>query len=842
MNDSYFDRFSDSARKVLLSAQFMAVEAHSKTSTGHIMLAILLHKDSLAHGILISHNVLFDRLETELNTKNGALKTKTELPELTTETQAALKRALKIAVQYGHVGVDTEHILLAMVTDTSSVAATVISSIGISPERIRDQITNLFQELHILDNQTGENVAIMRSMSNDFESFDKFAHMTQHEHDADHAPDALKPVDSRRRHTKAMEFFCTDLTKLAEEQNLDPMIGREPEIARVIEILSRRSKNNPVLIGEPGVGKTAIVEGLATRIYERNVPAGLIGHRVMTLDLAQMVAGTMYRGQFEERIKKVIDEVIRLGNIILFIDEMHTMVGAGSAEGTLDTAQILKPSLAKGDLKLIGATTMDEFRKHIEKDAALSRRFQAILVEEPTMEQSKAILTGLKPNFEQFHHVIINDEAIEASVSLSARYISDRFLPDKAIDVIDEAASNVQSKNRLSKDIAELTLKLDQLNVAKDSAVMAENYSQASIIQRKIEKIKSATDKANIKMSKSKTPIIGQAEIEATVSRMTKIPVSELDFNSLSNIQTLEVDLKKYIVGQSEAITEITNVIRRSRTGVSQSSRPIGSFILMGPTGVGKTELAKVIARRLYGSDSALIKIDMSEFMERHNTSRLVGAPAGYVGYEEGGKLTEAIRRKPHCVLLLDEIEKAHPDVFNLLLQILEDGYLTDASGRKVDFKHSLILMTSNIGLEELTKTALGFGQNTQSGEAEFEATKLASLKQVKDNFKPEFLNRLDKVIVFRPLTKENIRQIVDMQIEELLERTKLKGLKVQVDLSSRKFIAEKSFNPEYGARSVRREIQNGVEDLLARGIVDGKIDKRKTIIVRNVNGELTIG
>lgn len=845
MNDSNFNRFSENARKVLLSAQFMAAQSHHKTSTGHILLSILLHKDSLAHGLLLSHQASADRIESELHQLEVAdRKTRSSLPALADETKSCLDRAMTIATRFGHVGVDTEHLLLSCVSDQTYRASRILEQLGVSPNRIKQQIATLFQELQQFDSGVREGAMERLPVQHD-SGFDTDLHS---EHGpADMVPGVDMPSfqtgpDSKKRRQSILDYFSTDLTKLAEEKKLDPVIGRETEMSRTIEILSRRAKNNPVLIGEPGVGKTAIVEGIASRIVSGDVPASLVGTRMLSLDLAMLVAGTMYRGQFEERIKKIIDELSHLHNAILFIDELHTIIGAGAAEGSLDAAQILKPSLAKGHLRVIGATTLDEFQKHIEKDAALTRRFQSVVVEEPSLDQTKAIMAGIKAQYEVFHHVTISDEAIDASVTLSARYVNDRFLPDKAIDLIDEAAAAIQSHNRVHKQIAEGVLKLDSLVKAKEQAVLAERYTEASMLQKKAEKLAHALEKTRERASARPAPLITKSDIETVVSRLTGIPAGDLDHEALLSIRMLDETLKRHIVGQNEAIQAVTKVIRRSRTGINQTTRPIGSFIFMGPSGVGKTELAKTIARHIYGSESALMKIDMSEFMERHNVSRLVGAPAGYVGYEEGGKLTEMIRRKPYCVVLLDEIEKAHPDVSNMLLQILEDGYVTDARGRKIDFRNTLIIMTSNIGITELTKSALGFAQNQNlAAEQAYESTKRECLKQLKDHFRPEFLNRIDQVVVFGPLSKEHIRHIVDIQIAELLERTGAKGLKVQVDASARKLIAEKGFDPVNGARPIRRYIQDTVEDLIAGAIINGTLDKRKTRIVRNLGNELVL-
>lgn len=825
MDESYFKKFSDNARKVLLSAQYFAVDAQAPTNTGHILLAILLHKDSLAHGILTSHGLTPEKLESQLGvTRVTYVANPDPKVTLASETGDCLNRAMSIAAQFGHVGIDTEHLLLALVSDSRSRAFKLLQQFAVNPEIIRDQITNLFHELMQFDeHQKSPLEAPM------LEGAEAFAHK------------------SRKRGGSALDYFTSDLTKLAQEGKLDPVIGRAPEIGRVIQILSRRNKNNPVLIGEPGVGKTAIAEAIAQRIVASDVPANLLGKRVLALDLALLVAGTMYRGQFEERIKKVIDDVLKLDDAILFIDELHTLVGAGSAEGSLDAAQIFKPSLSKGTLRVIGATTLNEYQKHIEKDAALTRRFQTVLVEEPTTAETVLILHGLKDRYEKFHGITISSAAISAATELSARYISDRFLPDKAIDVLDETAASIKAANRHSKKTIDLTQKLSDLENRKDQAVLDEQYALAARLQKQLETVRLALEKIQTRTQKDQSLTIDKADIERTVTALTGIPVSLLNDADRTRFQNLEKQLGKHIIGQDEALSSVAKVIRRSRSGIGQTKRPIGSFIFLGPSGVGKSELAKVIARQIYGKESALVKIDMSEFMERHNTSRLIGAPAGYVGYEEGGKLTEIIRRNPHCVLLLDEIEKAHPDVFNLLLQILEDGVVTDAKGRKIDFRHCMIIMTSNIGVEELTRQAvLGFDTSNLDAEKnalrQYERAKTSVIKQLQDHFRPEFLNRIDQTIVFKPLSKEDIRKIVDIQIDELLERTGAKGLKVQVDLSARKFITEHGYDPQNGARPIRRFLQNSVEDKLADAILAGTLDNHKTAVIRHIDGELVVG
>ncbi len=825
MDESYFQKFSENAKKVLVSAQYLASEKHVAIGSEHLLLAMLINKDSLAHSILLSHDLSAEKLETVIAENVRLLgDSKYTHPELTDDTKHILDRSMNLAAQYGHVGVDTEHLLLALVTNEDSAATALLKQLEINPDRIKDQLINLFHELLQFDEPSNEIPQFISA-------------------------DAEEQVGARRRGRKersTLEFFSTDLTKAAESATLDPVIGRETEISRVIQVLSRRTKNNPVLIGEPGVGKTAIAEGLAQRIVSGDVPANLLGKRLLSLDLAMLVAGTMYRGQFEERLKKALDELHKLGDTIVFVDELHTIIGAGSAEGSLDVAQILKPSLAKGTLRMIGATTLNEFQKYIEKDAALARRFQPIVVEEPSAPDTIKIMTGLRPYYENHHNVTITDEAIETAVRLSERYITDRFLPDKAIDVLDEAAARVRVQNNQDKQLILLSRELDKVISAKELAVTDERYDEAAKMQKREESLRKQLLRLNQKSPATKRAVVSAATIEFIISSLTGVPSVTLAKEDIAHVRELEKTLSKHIVGQAEAISAVSKSIRRSRTGISQTERPIGSFIFLGPSGVGKTELAKVIAREVYGKETALVKVDMSEFMERHNISRLLGAPAGYVGYEEGGKLTETIRRQPYSVVLLDEIEKAHPDFFNILLQILEDGYITDAKGRKIDFRQTIVIMTSNIGMEQLTKQAsIGFNASTKNEERHaqemYDSLKNDLLKSLKDHFKPEFLNRIDSTTVFRPLSKEDIRKIVDIEIEKLIERTAQKNIKMQVDLSARKYLVEHGYDPEYGARPIRRLVQNLLEDKIADALLEKTLDSHKTALFTRVGDEITL-
>ena len=624
-----------------------------------------------------------------------------------------------------------------------------------------------------------------------------------------------------------LDKFGHDLTKEAKKGKLDPVIGRSREIARVISILNRRIKNNPILIGEPGVGKTAIIEGLAQKIINEEVPEMLLGKKVITLDLPAMVAGTKYRGEFEDRLKKVVEEVKKAGNIILFIDEFHTIVGAGAAEGAIDAANILKPSLAKGDLHVIGATTLGEYQKYVEKDPALERRFQPVIVKELTVEETIEVLRGIRKLYEVHHKITITDEAIEAAAKLSARYLTDRFLPDKAIDLIDEASSNLRVLNGdMPKNIKDKQRELKKILEEKEDAVFNQEYEKAAKLKIKEMRLKEEVDdyeKSHTEKLEKELKVTPH-EIAQVISSMTGIPATKMVKKETESLIDLEKRLSEKIIGQSEAVSEVAKYVKRSRTGISDQKRPNGSFIFMGPTGVGKTELAKVLSEEVFDNEHALIKVDMSEFMEKHNVSRLVGAPAGYVGYEEGGKLTEAVRHNPYSLILLDEIEKAHPDVFNMLLQILEDGYLTDAKGRKVDFRNTIIIMTSNVGMDKLNKQAeVGFSATSSEQEKineKYENMKKEVTRDLKDKFRPEFLNRVDKIIVFKPLNQKDIKKIVALNLGQLAKRLLDQKITLKFSKKVEDFIALEGYDPENGARPIRRAIQNLIEDPLAEGML----------------------
>jgi ATP-dependent Clp protease ATP-binding subunit ClpC len=804
--DNQFNKFTQNAKKALISAQKEARRMGSTyIGTEHLILGILMQKHSLGAEILNSFGVKLEKiyLVLEIATRNMAeLKTKKGLSEA---AKKSIEQAVDMARRYSHSYVGTEHLLLGLLSQKESSAKALIKSIKVDDQKIKEQLKGLLGQ------------------SSGFDKFGEEPIFT-----TDRGPAMAN--DSMGKN-QALEYFSNDLTKMARDGKLDPVIGRGKEIERLIHILNRRTKNNPVLIGESGVGKTAIVEGLATKIINSEVPDSLLEKRILAVDLSGIIAGTKYRGEFEERIKKVIEEAKKDDNAILFIDELHTVVGAGAAEGAMDAANILKPALSRGELQCIGATTMEEYRKYIEKDAALERRFQSIIVKENSVEETIEILKGLKKNYEDFHNVQITDEAILAAVKLSKRYIADSYLPDKAIDLVDEASSKVKIKKGISPSkLKSLQDKLRKIANQKDKAVEAQMYEEAAAFRDQEMKIKEEikSEKEGGKSIIEGRPKISSSDIAEVVSMQTGIPLTKLVEVESKIFLNLDKLLKSRIVGQDEAVDAIANSIKRSRVGISNPKRPIGSFIFLGPTGVGKTELAKVLAEKVFESEENLIKIDMSEFMERHNVSRLVGAPPGYVGYEESGRLTETVRRKPYSVILLDEIEKAHPEIFNMLLQVFEDGYLTDAKGKKVDFRNTIIIMTSNIGVSELNRQAkIGFQAETENerekAQKEYDEIKEKITDELKDSFKPEFLNRLDKIIIFKPLDQKAIREIVDLQISDLEERLADKKIVLKFDKSAKDLIAKLGLDSENGARPLRRVIQNMIEDQLAEGILEGK-------------------
>lgn len=823
-SDNNINRLSETAQKILNDADLYARALGVGFDSHHLLIGIASNPGTLAFEWLREVAVTPERLSYVLHSDID-----TKSPEtISKDLKQILITAHKKAAQYSSPTVDSEHLLLALICAKSSTAYQLLLKLEVNPKHLRDQIEEYFDQLP----------ANNESEDEDQEPAENF--LSPPSREIHHQPSPVKTKS-------AIDYFTTDLTKLAKENKLDPVIGRFKEIRRMIQILIRRIKNNPVLTGEPGVGKTAIAEGLAQKIINKEVPPQLANKRVLSLDLALLISGTTYRGQFEERAKRLIDEIIKSGDVILFVDELHTIVGAGAAEGSIDLSNILKPALAKGQLRLVGATTNDEYRKYIEKDPALERRLQRINVEEPSIEETEAILNGLKSAYEKHHNVIIAEEAIKAAVNLSKRYISDRFLPDKAIDLIDEAAAathleekQLKTHNKLSDlEKRRKRAKIEHLKYAE--SLEYEKAAEWRVLEFKLidemEKLKAKLPK------RTKTRSITREDIAKIVSMWTGVPAQSLEKTDRLRLTNLEKNLKNHIVGQDEPIKIISAAIRRSSTGVGDPNRPLGSFIFLGPTGVGKTELAKVLAKEVYGKEDALIKVDMSEFMEKHNISRLVGAPPGYVGYDDAGKLTEAIRRQPYSVVLLDEIEKAHPDIFNILLQIMEDGYMTDAKGRQINFKNTIILMTSNIGMTELSQhAAIGFKTvDKKTTDSRYQEIKSHIQDELKQYFRPEFINRLDKVVIFRPLGKPEVKEIVRRQIKLLSDRLLPEGIAIQVTPEAINFLSEKGFDPEFGARPVRRVITEYVENPLSELLLTGKLNKNSPIRVLRKGTKLAL-
>jgi len=803
---SRFEKFSERARKVLTLAQEEAQRLnHSYIGTEHILLGLLREEEGVAAKVLTNLGVSLGKVRSGVEFIIGqGEKPSTGEIGLTPRAKRVIELAIDEARHLSHNYIGTEHLLLGLLHEGGGVAASVIDSFGITLEQVRAETTRVLS-------QSIPRARLGRSTSR----------------------------------TPALDQLSVDLTAAARAGKLDPVIGREKEIERVIQILSRRTKNNPALIGEPGVGKTAIVEGLAHRIAAGDVPETLEDKRLVTLDIAAVVAGTKYRGEFEERLKKIIDEIKTAGNCMLFVDEFHTIVGAGAAEGAVDAASILKPSLARGELQCIGATTLDDYRKHVERDPALERRFQPILVEEPSVEQTLEILRGIKERYEEHHKLTISDEALSSAASLAARYIPDRFLPDKAIDLIDEAASRVRIKHRSVPITLKEARQLEEsVRKDKDAALASQQYDLAAEKRQQElqieEKIKKMEEEWQSEQERE-TPVVTAENIAEVVSMWTGVPVVQLAGDETTRLLQMEEVLHKRIIGQNEAIDTIAKAVRRARAGLKDPRHPIGNFIFLGPTGVGKTELVRALAEFMFGSEDALIRLDMSEYQERHTVSRLVGAPPGYIGYDEGGQLTEAVRRKSYCCILLDEIEKAHPDVFNILLQIFDDGHLTDAKGRRVDFRNSIIAMTSNVGAELIRKgTTIGFvsrSDEAKTQEQTYERMKENLLGELKKTFRPEFLNRIDNVVVFHSLTKEHIRQIVDLMLAQVSQQLAEKEIKLEVTEAAKDFLGEKGYDEVFGARPLRRVIQDMVENKLSDSVLRGQLRSGDTAVV-DLEGE----
>ena len=813
-----FERFTEKAIKVIMLAQEEARRlGHNFVGTEQVLLGLIGEGTGVAAKTLKSMGVTLKdaRAEVEKIIGRGSGFVAVEIP-FTPRAKRVLELSWDEARQLGHNYIGTEHLLLGLIREGEGVAARVLENLGVDLNKIRSNVVKMLGETKPQTTASGSSSSSSSSSSS-----------------------------GGKTKTPSLDEFGRDLTLAAQEQRLDPVVGREKEIERVIQILARRTKNNPVLIGEPGVGKTAVAEGLAIRIVNDEVPDILEGKKVIQLDMGLLVAGTKYRGEFEERLKKIMDEIRQAGNIILVIDEMHTLIGAGAAEGAIDAANILKPALSRGEIQVIGATTLDEYRKYVEKDSALERRFQSVIIDEPTEDESIEIIKGLKPKYEEHHKLIISDEAIVAAVKLSNKYITDRFLPDKAIDVIDEASSKVRLKvSTLSPEGKELEKELRGLIKEKEDAIRNQDFEKASQLRDDEadlkDKIREMSQKYKEEHEANK-PTVTAENVAEVIATMTGIPVTKLTEGESERLLKLEETLHARVIGQNDAVVAIAKAIRRARVGLKSPNRPIGSFIFCGPTGVGKTELAKALAEAVFGSEDNMIRVDMSEFMEKHSTAKLIGSPPGYVGYDDGGHLTELIRKKPYSVVLFDEIEKAHPDVFNIMLQILDDGRLTDSKGRHINFKNTIIIMTSNVGASMITTTSrLGFSTSDDESKDKYEKLKETVTEEMKKAFRPEFLNRIDETIVFAHLTQEEIRQIVDLMLKDLFKRLAERDLSVEVTDEVKDHLAKNGYSEAYGARPLRRLIQRKIEDNLAEEILSGKYAPGDTIRITLVDDKIT--
>ena len=808
---SVFGKFTERAQKaIILSQQFAKQWGHNYVGTEHLLLGLLNEGEGIAAQALKNLQISESEIQEKIIALIGYGEDNVELLGFTPRTKRIFELSVAEARDLGHNYVGTEHLLLGLIREGEGVGVKILIDKGLSLQKVRDEVVKLFSNAtNKSNNNTGE---VKQSKS-----------------------------------TPTLNQFGRDLNQYAEEGKLDPVIGRFEEIERVIQVLSRRTKNNPCLIGEPGVGKTAIAEGLAQRIVDGNVPESLKDKRVVTLDLAAMVAGAKYRGEFEDRLKKVMEELRNTGDVLLFIDEIHTIIGAGAAEGAIDASNIIKPALARGEMQAIGATTLDEYRKHIEKDAALERRFQPITIEEPSVEDTIKILEGLRDKYEAHHRVKISDDALTAAAELSNRYITDRFLPDKAIDLIDEAASKIRLKAVTAPpDLKDLEERLEQLLKEKEEAISIQDFERAAKLRDSEKSIKEELQQRNAdwkNVNQTNQLVVEVEDIAGIVSSWTGIPVNKLKQEESERLLKLEEILHDRVIGQEEAVVSVAKAIRRARVGLKDPKRPIGSFVFLGPTGVGKTELSRALAEAMFGEEDAMIRIDMSEYMEKHTVSRLIGSPPGYVGYDEGGQLTEKVRRKPYSVVLFDEVEKAHPDVFNILLQILDDGRLTDGKGKTVDFKNTVIIMTSNVGAHTIKKQrTLGFVASSEGhAKSEYDKMKDNVMEELRRTFRPEFLNRIDDIIVFHGLEREHIGKIVDLMLKDLNKRLKEMNITLTVSEAAVEHVAEKGYDPQFGARPLKRAIQKMIEDKLSEEFLRGTIQSGSNVVVDVEAGELII-
>ncbi|TDM13537.1 ATP-dependent Clp protease ATP-binding subunit [Macrococcus bovicus] len=801
-----FGKLTERAQRVLAHAQEEAIRLqHNNIGTEHLLLGLVKEPDGIAAKVLAEFDITEEKIINEVEQLIGHGTDLGGTIQYTPRAKKVIELSLDEARRLNHSFVGTEHILLGLIRENEGVAARVLANLDLNITKARAQVVKLLGSPEM---------------------------------------SAKNAQGSKSQGTPTLDGLARDLTVIAKEGTLDPVIGRSQEIIRVIEVLSRRTKNNPVLIGEPGVGKTAIVEGLAQAIVNNEVPETLKDKRVMSLDMGTVVAGTKYRGEFEERLKKVMDEIHQAGNIILFIDELHTLIGAGGAEGAIDASNILKPALARGELQCIGATTLEEYRKYIEKDAALERRFQPVTVNEPSVEDAIEILKGLRDRYEAHHRIKITDDALVAAVKMSDRYISDRFLPDKAIDLIDEAGSKVRLRNHTTPpSLKELESELEQIKKEKDAAVHSQEFEEAAALRDKQTKLEKQLDETKKEWKKSQgqsESAVTEDDIAQVVAQWTGIPINKIAETESKKLLNLEEILHNRVIGQQDAVQSISKAVRRARAGLKDPKRPIGSFIFLGPTGVGKTELAKALAEAMFGEEDAMIRVDMSEFMEKHSVSRLVGSPPGYVGHEEGGQLTEKVRRKPYSVILFDEIEKAHPDVFNMLLQVLDDGRLTDAQGRTVDFRNTVIIMTSNVGAQELKDNKfVGFGASATG--PDYETIRKTMMNELKNQFRPEFLNRVDDIIVFHKLEKDHLKEIVTLMVGSLAKRLEEQDIHITLTDAAKEKIADEGYDPEYGARPLARAIQKNIEDQLSEELLKGHTLAGQDVRIDYIDGQFDI-